>query len=379
MGRGRVGGLKLARARKREGERARLGRGGLPTGLEITSETTTGLVISWGRWGEQAIPLSAPKFNPVADLPSHCPHHRPGPAAMPAPAPASDPQHPPPSTPTTPLIRASHLNRSYSSTSTYSSYFASMVAPTTEPNGHHIPLPSSSTHPHSHPHPHAHATASAHRAGEARRHGGLRRRLGRGASWLSTSHELENKGSVARDHLALERTYLAWLRTSLSLASIGVGEWRNRLGGGRGRCETGRSNVGGELMIRCFDCSYYSTVPPSGDYDQLWLFFQFERQLRLPRRHAPPPRPLRPRRPDPPQPRLHIRSIPHRARRPPRPVRRQDSSTRAARLSRWHGLPFRPPQPARDRRVVRPREVPAPRQAGWRNLHRGRAGVLDAG
>ncbi|KAJ9053988.1 hypothetical protein DSO57_1019167 [Entomophthora muscae] len=33
---------------------------------------------------------------------------------------------------------------------------------------------------------------------------------------------LENKGSTARDHLANERTFLAWLRTSLALVTIGV-------------------------------------------------------------------------------------------------------------------------------------------------------------
>ncbi|EEH33417.1 hypothetical protein PAAG_04467 [Paracoccidioides lutzii Pb01] len=37
-----------------------------------------------------------------------------------------------------------------------------------------------------------------------------------------SSLELDNKGSVARDHLALERTFLAWLRTSLAFASIGI-------------------------------------------------------------------------------------------------------------------------------------------------------------
>ncbi|KAL6247863.1 hypothetical protein RBB50_005211 [Rhinocladiella similis] len=47
-------------------------------------------------------------------------------------------------------------------------------------------------------------------------------------SWLKRIAEkygaisLENKGSVARDHLALERTFLAWLRTSLAFASIGI-------------------------------------------------------------------------------------------------------------------------------------------------------------
>ena len=34
---------------------------------------------------------------------------------------------------------------------------------------------------------------------------------------------LLNNGSVARDHLASERTFLAYVRTSLGLASAGVG------------------------------------------------------------------------------------------------------------------------------------------------------------
>jgi hypothetical protein len=40
---------------------------------------------------------------------------------------------------------------------------------------------------------------------------------------FSLSLTLQNTGSVARDHLASERTFLAYVRTSLSFASAGVG------------------------------------------------------------------------------------------------------------------------------------------------------------
>ncbi|PCH40380.1 hypothetical protein WOLCODRAFT_136834 [Wolfiporia cocos MD-104 SS10] len=39
---------------------------------------------------------------------------------------------------------------------------------------------------------------------------------------LNLSLTLENSGSVARDHLASERTFLAYVRTSLTIASMGV-------------------------------------------------------------------------------------------------------------------------------------------------------------
>ncbi|KIK92488.1 hypothetical protein PAXRUDRAFT_147215 [Paxillus rubicundulus Ve08.2h10] len=39
---------------------------------------------------------------------------------------------------------------------------------------------------------------------------------------LKLSLVLENKGNVARDHLASERTYLAYVRTSLACSSAGV-------------------------------------------------------------------------------------------------------------------------------------------------------------
>ncbi|KAI9482964.1 MAG: hypothetical protein EXX96DRAFT_556309 [Benjaminiella poitrasii] len=46
--------------------------------------------------------------------------------------------------------------------------------------------------------------------------------IGKIYSKFSTSYMLENKAATARDHLANERTFLAWLRTSLSLITVGV-------------------------------------------------------------------------------------------------------------------------------------------------------------
>ena len=40
---------------------------------------------------------------------------------------------------------------------------------------------------------------------------------------VQLSVTLENTQSVARDHLANERTFLAWVRTGLTFASVGVG------------------------------------------------------------------------------------------------------------------------------------------------------------
>ena len=69
------------------------------------------------------------------------------------------------------------------------------------------------------------ASSPDHRPDEVGEEGEHKNRV---SDWLKKMSEkygsvtLENKGAVARDHLALERTFLAWLRTSLAFASIGI-------------------------------------------------------------------------------------------------------------------------------------------------------------
>ncbi|KAL1927915.1 hypothetical protein VTP01DRAFT_3320 [Rhizomucor pusillus] len=52
--------------------------------------------------------------------------------------------------------------------------------------------------------------------------GGVRQKITHVYCGFSQSLLLENTASVARDHLANERTFLAWLRTSMALITVGV-------------------------------------------------------------------------------------------------------------------------------------------------------------
>jgi len=57
-----------------------------------------------------------------------------------------------------------------------------------------------------------------------KQYGKVRKNISSLTTPLKASLVLQNKGNVARDHLASERTYLAYVRTSLACASAGVGE-----------------------------------------------------------------------------------------------------------------------------------------------------------
>ena len=53
---------------------------------------------------------------------------------------------------------------------------------------------------------------------------------------------VENRDSTARDHLANERTFLAWIRTALGL--VGLGVLLERLGAGNGQTIATAAGVG---------------------------------------------------------------------------------------------------------------------------------------
>ncbi|KAG1879237.1 hypothetical protein F4604DRAFT_1753803 [Suillus subluteus] len=66
------------------------------------------------------------------------------------------------------------------------------------------------------------AYISSHNTGKQSSPRNFREVIGEVTAPLTLSLVLENKGNVARDHLASERTYLAYVRTSLACASAGV-------------------------------------------------------------------------------------------------------------------------------------------------------------
>ena len=59
---------------------------------------------------------------------------------------------------------------------------------------------------------------------------------------FSTDIAVENQGSTARDNLANERTFLAWLRTGLSMLGLGIA---------LAKFTTGLTSVAGGTMFVC--------------------------------------------------------------------------------------------------------------------------------
>ena len=69
-----------------------------------------------------------------------------------------------------------------------------------------------------------------------------------------------NTGSVARDHLANERTYLAWLRTGISVAALGVAVAKFAPHRGANAVVAGLILIGAGLLVAAFGTYRYRAV-----------------------------------------------------------------------------------------------------------------------
>ncbi|TSD99836.1 DUF202 domain-containing protein [Skermania sp. ID1734] len=69
-----------------------------------------------------------------------------------------------------------------------------------------------------------------------------------------------NTGSVARDHLANERTYLAWLRTGISVAAVGVAVAKFAPNRGANALVAGLILVIAGILVAAYGAVHYRTV-----------------------------------------------------------------------------------------------------------------------